>query len=155
MDNDIEILIAEDDEGHFILTRKYLLEQGVKNLIRWYAGGDDILEFLFNSDGTPKDIDPSKYVLLLDIRMPGTDGLEVLKRIRSNSFFAKLAVIVLTSSADPVQIEQAEALGADSYIVKPVKYSSYIEAMQKIGLFPSAVEDGVVLRHVKHNHLEH
>ena len=151
MDNDIEILITEDDEGHFILTRKYLLEQGVKNEIRWYASGGEILEFLFNSDGTPKDIHAGKYVLLLDIRMPGINGLEVLRRIRAEHCFDSLAIIVLTSSADPSQIEQAYGLGAESYIVKPVKYSTYIEAMRTIGLFPSAVEDGVMLRPLKHH----
>ena len=148
MEDDIEILIAEDDEGHFILTKKFLREQGVQNHVRWFRDGVETLDFLYNPDGSCKEINPKKYLLLLDVRMPGIDGIQVLNKIRRDEYFNSLAVIILTSSPDPDQIEQAYDVGANGYIIKPIKYSSYIEAVHKVGLFADAVDDGVVLRFI-------
>jgi CheY-like chemotaxis protein len=150
MDYDVEILIAEDDEGHFLLTRKYFENQGIKNRITWYRGGVEILGFFFNSDGIPKQIDPVRYVLLLDLRMPGIDGMRVLKKVRSHNCFSEMPIVIVSSSSDPDQIDKAVDAGADAYIVKPIRHSNYIEAMRKIGMFPSVIDNGMMLKPIKH-----
>lgn len=146
MEKEIAILIAEDDEGHFILTKKYLREQGVQNQVRWFAGGQEILNFLFDPDGSPKCIDPHKYLLFLDLRMPGISGIQVLGKLRSEKKYDDLPVIILTSSPDPDQIEQAYNAGANAYVIKPLKNSNYQEAIDMIGLYSSSVDGGVVLQ---------
>ncbi len=149
MNKEVLILMAEDDEGHFLLTRKYLKARGVQNEIRWFAGGKETLDYFFDEHGVSRDLDVEELVLMLDLRMPGIDGMEVLEKIKSNPELTELPVIVLTASDNPVAIDEAYKLGAEAYIVKPVRYSSYIDAMRKVGLFPTVVENGVVLRKQK------
>ena len=91
-------------------------------------------------------MDPEKqYVLMLDIRMPGVDGIEILKVIQSDERLSDTPVIMLTTTDNPHEIERCYKLGCSAYIVKPVKYNTYIEAMRKVGLYPSIVADGVKL----------
>lgn len=146
MNKEVVILMAEDDKGHFLLTQRYLKARGVRNEIRWFAGGRETLDFFFDEHGLSRDLDVEELVLLLDLRMPGISGMEVLEKIKSNPELESLPIIVLTASDNPTVISEAYGLGAEAYIVKPVKYSSYIDAMRKVGLFPTVVENGVVLR---------
>ena len=146
MNKEVVILIAEDDEGHFILTRKYLKNRGVRNEIKWFADGKEAVDFFFDEDGNSRGREGDGYVLLLDLKMPVFSGMEVLKMIKASGTLSDMPVIVLTASDNPEIIETAYAAGAEAYIVKPVKYSSYIDAMRKVGLFPTVVENGVVLR---------
>ena len=146
MNKEVVILIAEDNEGHFVLARKYLQGRGVRNEIKWFADGKETVDFFFDDDGHSRGRDGEGYVLLLDLKMPIFSGMEVLKMIEASGELSDMPVIVLTASDNPEIIETAYAAGAEAYIVKPVKYSSYIDAMRKVGLFPTVVENGVVLR---------
>ena len=146
MNKEVVILIAEDNEGHFILARKYLQTRGVRNEIRWFADGRETLSFFYDENGNSRGRDPESYVLMLDLAMPVVSGMDVLAKIEESGDLEGMPVIVLTASDNPVIIEEAYEAGAKAYVVKPVKYSSYIDAMRKVGLFPSAVEHGVVLR---------
>jgi CheY-like chemotaxis protein len=145
MTKELVILIAEDDMGHFVLTKNYLKRMGIRNEIIRLADGQETLDFL-NKAGPMKHTHRHKqYVLLLDIRMPKIDGIEILEKIKESAELLKVPVVMLTTSENPHHIQRCYSLGCHSYIVKPVKYSSYLEAMRQVGLYPSMVSDGVVL----------
>ena len=145
MRKEVVIIIAEDDIGHFVLTKRYFRSLGLCNEIMRLADGQEVLDFFYMERGHPR-MDPAKqYVLMLDIRMPGIDGVEVLETIRSDEKLEDLPVIMLTTTDNPHEIERCYKLGCVAYIVKPVKYSTYIDAMRKVGLYPSMVQDGVRL----------
>lgn len=121
MDQDIIILIAEDDEGHFLLTRKYLRNAGIDNEIIWFPDGQQALDFFCNKNDQHQQFASHKYILLLDIRMPKIDGIELLTRIRQCSDNVKnTPVVIISTSNDPQTIKECKELGCIEYIVKPV-----------------------------------
>ncbi|HEG44759.1 MAG TPA: response regulator [Phycisphaerales bacterium] len=142
---DIVILIAEDEKGHFLLTKRYLRKLGIRNKIIRLKDGQDTLDFLCgNGQALPADIG-KKHLLLLDIHMPRVDGIAVLERIRKDQRLQDMPVVMLTTSESHHEMESCHAFGCNAYIVKPLKYESYIATMRKIGLFPSLVRDGFML----------
>jgi len=134
------ILIAEDDEGHFELIKRTLQRAGVCNEILRFANGQETLDFLFIKGDGPTREPNKKYLLLLDIRMPKIDGIEVLDKIKQDTDLKKIPVIMLTTTDDPPTIERCHDLGCSVYIVKPVEYEDFSDAVHKIGLFLSVVE---------------
>ena len=141
MKKDAVILIAEDDDGHFELIRKNLLRSGLQNEMQRFTNGRKILDFLHELD---KTVEPEQsvqeYVLLLDLRIPETDGMEVLEKIKQSRKLRKIPVIILTVIDDANTIEQCHNLGCSIYIVKPTEYEEFADTVQKIGHFLSAVE---------------
>lgn len=131
------ILIVEDDEGHAILIRENLEMAGLKNPIRHFRDGQAILDFFFDSEGPARPSPDGTYLLLLDIRMPKVDGIEVLRRLKSDPELRKLPVIMLTTTDDTREIERCHALGCNVYIQKPVDYDKFAEAIRRLGLFVS------------------
>lgn len=131
----LTILLAEDDDGHAELVRESLLDAGVENHVRRFRDGREILNHLEAlADGgslTP----PSPFVLLLDIRMPRLDGVEVLRRIKADPRMALLPVIMLTTTDDPREVEACYALGCNAYLTKPVGYDAFTETLRRLGLF--------------------
>ena len=134
------ILIAEDDEGHFELIKRTLQRAGVCNEILRFADGQETLDFLFIKGDGPKREPNKEYLLLMDIRMPKIGGVEVLEKVKQDSNLKKIPVIMLTTTDDPVTIEHCHDLGCSVYIVKPVEYEDFANAVHKIGLFLSVVE---------------
>ena len=134
------ILIAEDDEGHFELIKRTLQRVGVCNEILRFADGQETLDFLFIKGDGPKREPNKEYLLLLDIRMPKVDGVEVLEKVKQDPELKKIPVIMLTTADDPITIERCHDLGCGVYIVKPVEYEDFTDAVRKIGLFLSVVE---------------
>ena len=145
MRKELVILIAEDDKGHFILTKNYLKRMGIRNQIIRLADGQETLDFLQKNGPMKHSHRNRQYVLLLDIRMPKVDGIEILEQIKKSAGLMNVPVVMLTTSENPHHIQRCYSLGCHSYIVKPVKYSSYLEAMRQVGLYPSMVNDGVLL----------
>ncbi len=134
------ILIAEDDEGHFELIKRSLQRAGVCNEILRFADGQETLDFLFvKGDGPTREPD-KEYLLLLDIRMPKIDGMEVLEKVKNDSELKKIPVVMLTTTDDPRTIDRCHKLGCSIYIVKPVEYQDFAEAVRKVGLLLSVVE---------------
>ncbi len=146
MNRDVVIVFAEDDAGHFLLAKRYLTEQGVRNEVIRFPDGRSTLDFFFMQGEGPRRDPDCEYVLILDIRMPGVDGIEVLRAIRADSEMKELPIIILSTTDNHEEIERCHALGCHAYIVKPVKYGSYIDAMRKVGLFPSLVGGGFILQ---------
>ena len=129
------ILIVEDDEGHAILIRENLALAGLDNPIRHFRDGQAILDFFFDAAGRPVRGTETTYLVLLDIRMPKVDGIEVLRRLKSDPELRKLPVIMLTTTDDSREVERCHALGCNVYIQKPVDYDKFAEAIRRLGLF--------------------
>jgi CheY-like chemotaxis protein len=134
------ILIAEDDEGHFELIKRSLQRAGVCNQILRFADGQETLDFLFVRGDGPKRESDKEYLLLLDIRMPKIDGVEVLGKLKQDPELKKIPVIMLTTTDDPRTVERCHKLGCSVYIVKPVEYQDFADAVRKVGLLLSVVE---------------
>ncbi len=140
MKKDGVILIAEDDEGHFELIKRSLQRAGVCNQILRFADGQETLDFLFVRGDGPKRESEKEYLLLLDIRMPKIDGVEVLEEVKKDPELKKIPVIMLTTTDDPRTVERCHKLGCSVYIVKPVEYQDFADAVRKVGLLLSVVE---------------
>jgi len=117
---DVTILISEDDRGHFILMKHRLRNAGIDNEIVWLCDGQETMDFLFAREGQVNLQPPGKYILLLDIRMPKIDGIEILAQIRKDRRLNHMPVVVVTSSDNPDNIRRCRSLGCDGYIVKPL-----------------------------------
>lgn len=128
---EVRILIAEDDDGHAELIKDSLREAGVTNEIIRFADGQETVDYLL----TNPELDMRPCLLLLDIRMPRMDGIDVLKRLRSNQRTRNIPVIMLTTTDDPREIRQCYELGCNCYVTKPVDYQKFSEVMNRLGLF--------------------
>jgi CheY-like chemotaxis protein len=129
------VLIAEDDEGHAILVQQSLREAGLANSIHHFKDGQAILDYLFRRGQGPQRELNQPYILLLDIRMPKVNGVEVLKQLKANEHLRKLPVIMLTTTDDPREVARCHELGCSVYIQKPVDYDKFSEAVRRLGLF--------------------
>ena len=137
MKKDMVILIAEDDAGHFQLIKKNLWLTCVDSDILQFKNGREVLDFLFKKDTEVYFEDKKQYILLLDIRMTQVDGIEVLKRIKEDEELQKIPVIMLTTTSEASMIKQCYELGCSYYMVKPVNYHHFMEAVQNLGEFLS------------------
>lgn len=137
---EVVILIAEDDAGHAVLIEKNLHRVGLHNPIQRFENGQAILDFLFRRGPGPLRRVDTAYLLLLDIRMPKVDGVEVLRQIKADASLRKLPVIMLTTTEDPREVARCHELGCNNYIVKPVDYEKFSEAIKQLGLFVSLVQ---------------
>ena len=132
----VEILLVEDNPHDVELTLLALRESHVTNPVHVVRDGAEALEFIFctgayasrNMNNTPK-------VILLDLKLPKVDGLEVLRRVKSDPRTAKIPVVVLTSSREERDIVESYQLGVNSYIVKPVDFEQFTAAVRQVGLY--------------------
>ena len=139
MTKEVVVLIADDDLGHVRLIEKNLDRAGLHNRIERFENGQDILDFLFGR-GARRRAREAPYLLLLDIRMPKVDGGEVLRQIKADPELKKIPVIMLTTMDDPREVERCHALGCNNYVVKPVDYEKFAEAIKQVGLFIALVQ---------------
>jgi CheY-like chemotaxis protein len=140
MTKEMVILVADDDEGHARLIEMNLHRAGLHNAIQRFVNGQDILDFLFRRGTGPKRTPEAPYLLLLDIRMPKVDGVEVLRQLKADPELRKLPVIMLTTTDDPREVARCHELGCSNYIVKPVDYEKFSDAIKHLGLFISLVQ---------------
>lgn len=140
MHEKVVILVAEDDEGHATLIKKNLFRAGLSNEILHFRDGQEILDFLFRRGDGPHRKPEAAYVLLLDIRMPKVDGVEVLRRIKQDPELRKLPVIMVTTTDDQREVDLCHALGCSSYLTKPIEYERFVRAIQQLGLYLAVVQ---------------
>jgi len=140
LNDEAVILIAEDDEGHAGLIMKNLTRGGIINRTLHFTDGQKVLDFLFQSGGENGRESGKAYVLLLDIRMPLVDGMEVLARVKADPELRKMPVIVITTTDDPREVANCHSLGCNSYITKPVEYEAFVNAIRQLGLFLAVVQ---------------
>ncbi len=129
------ILLAEDSENDVELTLEALSEYNIANNVDVVNDGEEAIEYLYRK-GKFKDRSTSNPVLiLLDLKMPKMDGLEVLKQVKSDDELKNIPVVVLTSSKIEEDIIRSYNLGANAYVIKPVDFMQFVEAIKKIGAF--------------------
>lgn len=133
MKHNTVILLAEDDEGHAGLIMRNLRRTGIDNEILHFRNGEETLNFLLGRNGGPHRKEDISYILLLDLRMPKVDGIEVMRQIKHDKELRNMPVIVITTTDDPGEIELCYALGCSSYIVKPVNFEEFNEAFKQLG----------------------
>lgn len=130
---EMTILVAEDDPGHAELIVDELKDSGIHNQIRRFCNGLEVWEFLNERVASATAV--LNYLLLLDIKMPKMDGIEVLRRIKSHDILKKIPVIMVSTTDDQPEIAKCYELGCNMYITKPVDYSVFAESLKRLGLF--------------------
>jgi CheY-like chemotaxis protein len=141
MDNGpLQIVMAEDDEGHASLVQRNLKRAGLGNEIRHVRDGQEALDYLRREGAYAGRAPDGATLLLLDINMPRVDGVEVLRRLKADPMTEKIPVIMLTTTDDPREIEHCYQLGCSVYITKPVSYEAFVEAVRRLGLFLQIIE---------------
>jgi len=140
MHKDVVVLVAEDDEGHAGLIRKNLARAGMVNTLLHFKDGQETLDFLFRKGEGNHRKSGVAYLLLLDIRMPRIDGVEVLEQVKADPELRKMPIIMITTTDDPREIEKCHALGCSNYIAKPLDYDKFVTAIRQLGLFLSVVQ---------------
>ena len=140
MKEEVVVLIVEDDDGHARLIEKNLRRASIKNEMLRFADGQQILDFLFRRGEGRQREDFTPYLLLLDIRIPKIDGVEVLRQIKQDEELRKIPVIMLTTTDDPLEVDACHRLGCSHYIVKPVEYDKFSAALGQLGLFLKIVQ---------------
>jgi len=141
-EKNVTLLIAEDDDGHAELIEENLRDSGLENVIIRFRDGQEVLDFLFAgpSKTAPRRLPGGTYVLLLDIRMPRVDGVEVLRQLKQSPELKSMPVIMLTTTDDPQEIQSCYSLGCNCYITKPIDCQKFSEMLIRLGLFLFVVQ---------------
>jgi CheY-like chemotaxis protein len=140
MKKEVVILIAEDDEAHVVLIQRNLKRAGISNVQLTFKDGQEVLDFLFQRGTGRKRMPDTPYLVLLDIKMPKVDGVDVLRQVKADPELKKMPVIMITTTDDPMEIERCHSLGCSNYVTKPMVYDQFVEAIRRLGLFLLIVE---------------
>jgi len=132
----IIIMLVEDDEGHLLLIRENLRAGGIVNDVIEMYDGQQALDYLFRR-GQYQDPakSPRPGLILLDIKMPKVDGFSVLEHVKADPQLRLIPVLMLTSTDDQAEVNRCYRLGANSYVVKPIRYEDFQERVKALGLF--------------------
>lgn len=132
----VTILIVEDNEDHVILIKKALRHNGLVNDIRVVMSGEDALDYLLRKgEYADAAASPRPGLILLDLKLPGVDGLEVLKTIKEHPVLRLIPVVMLTTSASDNEVVASYSCGVNSYIQKPVDFSKFVETVRGLRMY--------------------
>jgi two-component system response regulator len=135
MENKV-VLLVEDNPDDVELTLRAFRKNNIGNKVVVAKDGLEALDYLFGTGlYTGRDVKDLPVVVLLDLKLPKIDGLEVLRNIRQNEFTRLLPVVILTSSAEQKDVIDGYSLGANSYVRKPVNFEQFVEAIKHLGLY--------------------
>lgn len=135
------ILYAEDNPRDVELTLEALEDHNLANNVIVVRDGVETLEYLRREGKYSQRKPGNPAVLLLDIKMPRMDGLEVLKAIRSDNMLKMLPVVILTSSREEQDLIKSYKIGVNAYVVKPVDFKEFIEAVKQVGIFWAVINE--------------
>jgi CheY-like chemotaxis protein len=135
----ILIVLVEDDDGHADLVARNLKRAGVFNGVQRLKDGQEALDFVRGVGAYAGRSGNQPLLLLLDIKMPRVDGLEVLRQLKADPRTTSIPVIMLTTTDDPREIDRCYKLGCSVYVTKPVDYQAFVEAVNRLGLFLQVV----------------
>ena len=134
--DNVEILFAEDSEDDAILTIRALTKSGFTNKLHHVKNGAEALDFIYGKGiYASRNINENPKLILLDLKMPKVSGIQVLEKVKSDPKLKAIPVVILTSSKEDPDVEKCYALGANSYIVKPVDSNNFFYAIKEIGLY--------------------
>ncbi|HEX5840219.1 MAG TPA: response regulator [Anaerolineales bacterium] len=132
----VEILLVEDNPRDAELTIRALKRKNLANNLYHVEDGVEALDFLFGRGKySNRDMNEPPKVVLLDLKLPRINGLEVLSALKADERTRTIPVVIITSSAEDPDVKKAYELGANSYVIKPVQFDSFMEAMVKIGIY--------------------
>ena len=135
-EQELQILLVEDNPADAEMTMDALKECCLVNQVHWVKDGAEALEFLLGHDKKTSAAENIRLKLvLLDLRLPRVDGLDVLRALRADERTRRLPVVVLTSSHEEVDVVRAYDLGANSYMVKPVESEAFMKSVAELGLY--------------------
>ena len=130
------LLLVEDNPDHEELTLRTLRQNKIANEIVVARDGAEALDFLFGTGGhLGRDMSRQPEVILLDLKLPKIDGLEVLERLRKDTRTAHIPVVILTSSSEEEDMMRSYRLGANSYVRKPVSFAQFTERLQQLQIY--------------------
>jgi two-component system, response regulator len=130
------ILLVEDNPTDAELTMRALKKNNLANQVVWVKDGAEALEFIFaRGRYSERNVDNFPKLILLDLRMPKVDGLEVLQKIKADERSRRIPVVVLTSSQEDRDIVESYKLGVNSYVSKPVEFDDFINAVSTLGFY--------------------
>ena len=129
---DAVILLVEDDPNDVLLIQRAFQKAGMRNVLKFVRDGEQAIQYLSGKGvHANRERFPLPFLVLLDLKMPGTDGFEVLQWIRNEQQLKRLLVVVLTSSHLQADVDRAYELGANSYLVKPVDFEAMVHLVQR------------------------
>ncbi|SEO88032.1 response regulator [Nitrosovibrio sp. Nv6] len=140
----LPILLIEDNPMDVDLTRRAFIRHNLANPLEVLRDGQEALDFIVGW----RTGEPAPSVILLDLKLPKVSGLEVLRNIRAHPNLGTVPVVVLTSSAEDADIHEAYAMGANSYIVKPVDFEKFIDVARQIELYWTVLNMPCFSKHV-------
>jgi len=146
MNQEVIILITEDEDGHALLIRKNLKRSGIHNKTIRFRNGQEILDFLFCQGEGPHMEEGNHYLLLLDIRMPKIDGIEVLRQVKEDPELYKIPIAMLTTTDDPREVEKCHEYGCNYYITKPLDHDKFVKVILQMGLFFKIISIPVIVQ---------
>ena len=129
------ILLAEDDPKDVELTLSALAEYKLANDVVMARDGEEALDYVFRRGRFASRPEGHPVVLLLDLKMPKVDGLEVLRQLKSDERTRTIPIVVVTSSRESKDLEECYRLGVNAFVVKPVHFGEFVEAMKQVGAF--------------------
>lgn len=135
----VEILLVEDSANDAELTIRALKKGGLANRLMWVKNGEDALDFLFRRGAYSGRQETAPRLVLLDLKMPGLDGIEVLRAIKADERTRRIPIVVMTSSQEESDIGQTYDLGVNSYVVKPVDFNSVTDIVRQAGYYWLAI----------------
>lgn len=132
----IEVLLVEDNADEAKLTMRALKKSNIANNIIWLKDGEEAENFIFAKEGySERNIHNKPKLILLDLKLPKVTGVELLGLIKKNPITQSVPVVILTASREDKDLKECYALGANSYIVKPVNFEQFLKSAKEIGLY--------------------
>jgi len=131
----VDILLVEDNPTDAELTMRALRKGNIANHITWVKDGAEALEFIFRNGAYAGRPDQNPRLILLDLKLPKVDGIEVLRRIKADEQTRAIPVVMVTSSQEGRDITESYKLGVNSYVVKPVEFEQFSETVAKAGFY--------------------
>jgi two-component system, response regulator len=131
----LSILLVEDNPGDVELTLFSLKKNNISNPVVVIRDGQEAMDYIFFQGKYSNSTHPAPGLILLDLRLPGVDGIEILKKIKKTDGVKRIPVVVLTSSKEERDVIESSKLGVNSYIRKPVDFDQFVEAVKNIGLY--------------------
>jgi CheY-like chemotaxis protein len=135
----VEILLAEDNPHDAELAIRGLERQKLANKITWVKNGEEALDFLFRRGAYTARTDSGPRLILLDLKMPKIDGIEVTRVVKNDERTRHIPVVIMTSSQEEKDVANSYTCGANSYIVKPLDFKSLVEVAAQVGFYWLAI----------------
>jgi two-component system, response regulator len=136
MNQEVEVLLVEDNDSDAEMTIRALKKNNLANRLLHVKDGAEALDFIFcEGEYSRRQIEHTPKVILLDLKMPKVNGIEVLQKVKSDERTKKIPVVMLTSSKEDPDILQCYSLGVNGYVVKPVEYDEFHKAISDLGLY--------------------